>query len=77
MLPHFHLTYSPPTPNWPRGTWSLYQITGDDIAARIIRDASGNITERWPWSGFIGCFETLAAVTAAIDAAMGESGRAS
>lgn len=56
----FHLLYFPPNDVWSNGGWSLYKISGDEIAARIKKDAKGQIVERHPWCGFIGCFATLA-----------------
>ena len=64
---HFHLSSFPPNSNWPAGGWSLYRITGEQIAERIVRNAEGEVVERWPWPGYIGCFETLAEVTEAIN----------
>lgn len=63
----FHISSFPPNDNWPRGGWSLYQITGDQIAQRT-RVEDGKIAARYSWCGFVGCFETLQEVMAAINA---------
>jgi hypothetical protein len=58
--PEFHLRYFPPCDNWPNGGWSLYQITGDEIAQRIkFDDKNINVTRRDSWCGYIGTFEAL------------------
>jgi hypothetical protein len=65
----FHIQKFGPTNPWPNGGWSLYRITGEDIASRTVwerRDGKLEITERWPWPGFIGCFATLEQVVEAI-----------
>jgi hypothetical protein len=73
MTIEFHLAQFGPTKPWPNGGWSLYRITGEDIASRTIweRKESGlEITERWPWPGFIACFTTLAEASAAMEKEM-------
>lgn len=69
----FHLTFSPPAARldgkpdpWPNGCWSVYEITGDEIARRIAYDDAGRIARRDPWPGFVACFDTLDAATDAI-----------
>ena len=65
----FHISWSGPyEPHWPRGAWSVYQITGDEIAARVER-YKGSVIARHPWCGYIGLFETLPEVMVAIEAA--------
>jgi hypothetical protein len=33
----YHITRDDPCkPNWPKGAWSVYAITGDQIAERVI-----------------------------------------
>jgi hypothetical protein len=58
----FHIQKDEPNENWPLGAWSLYQITGAEIAERTIWErieGKLTITERWPWNGYIGMFVTL------------------
>lgn len=63
----FHLQwFGPCLPHWPRGGWSLYQITGDQIAQRVVCDVAGKVVERHSWCGYVGIFETLPEVTAAL-----------
>lgn len=64
---HYHVTYDEPNDVWPRGAWSVYNITGDEIAARIVRDAKGKVVERHPWCGYIGMWTTLDAVQGVIE----------
>ncbi len=68
QLPHFHITKNTPTDPWPRGSWSVYQITGDEIASRIEFDREGIVTDRSSWPGYVGIFETLAEATEKIAA---------
>lgn len=66
----FHLQKHAPNANWPDGAWSLYRITGEQIAERTRwerQDGKHVITERWPWFGYIGMFTTLQQAVAAID----------
>jgi hypothetical protein len=66
----FHLQrFDPCEPHWPAGGWSLYQISGDEIAQRVVFDKDGKAVRRDSWCGFLGCFETLQAATDAIEAA--------
>lgn len=65
----FHLRKETPNANWPRGAWSLYQITGEQIAERIRWERQNGkhvIVERWPWFGYVGMFETFEQVMAKI-----------
>jgi hypothetical protein len=55
----FHLQHFGPCKVWPNGGWSLYEITGDEIAQRIIFDTTGKVFRRDSWCGYIGIFETL------------------
>lgn len=65
----FHIQYFPPNANWPQGGYALYMIDGDEIAKRIIFDHStGELLERSPWPGYIGCYVTMALVAAEIEA---------
>lgn len=65
----FHIQYSSPFKteyvDWPNGCWSLYQITGDEISQRIVREG-GKVVERHSWCGFVGCFHSMDDVSAAI-----------
>lgn len=70
----YHIQRNAPNDVWPRGGWSLYQITGDQIAQRTICDPkTGKIVERHSWCGYIGIFETLPELMRAIEDA--ESGK--
>jgi hypothetical protein len=58
---------------WPHGGWSLYQINGDQIADRVVRERinpkgyyEGKVIARHSWCGFMGCFTTLDDIMAAI-----------
>jgi hypothetical protein len=65
----FHIQKDAPClPHWPNGAWSLYQITGDQIADRIIRK-EGKVVARHSWCGYIGMFETLPELMTAIEEA--------
>jgi hypothetical protein len=55
----YHISYFKPLEHWPKGGWSVYRITGDQIAERIKRDAKGKIVERHSWCGFLGIGTTL------------------
>lgn len=74
--PHFHLTKSAPSEHWPDGSWSVYQITGDQIADRIVRERvnaearvpyyEGKVIARHSWCGYLGMTVTLADAMALI-----------
>jgi hypothetical protein len=68
----YHIDRFEPGPNernWPNGGWSLYRITGDEIARRIkFDDKNRKVVRRDSWCGYIGLFEELADVQAAIQA---------
>lgn len=65
----YHLSYFPPTlPHWPRGGWSLYHISGDEIAHRIEFGEDGRAVRRDSWPGYIAIFATLEEATAGIRA---------
>lgn len=67
IKPEFHLTrFDPCEPHWPQGGWSLYQITGDQIAQRVTFGKDGEAVRRDSWFGFLGCFATLQEATDAI-----------
>lgn len=64
----YHLKrFGPCPPHWPRGGWSLYQINGDQIAQRVKFGPDGRATERHSWCGYLGIYETLPEVMAAIE----------
>ena len=75
---HLHFTApNPSLPNWPCGSWSVYEITGDQIADRIVREKvnpngyyEGLVIARHSWCGYLGTFETLPQVQAEIEKAM-------
>ena len=55
----FHIQWCEPNAAWPQGGWSLYQISGDNIAKRIVYDADGKLIRRDSWSGYLGMVTTL------------------
>lgn len=84
MKGEYHIQhFGPCEPHWPRGGWSLYQITGDQIAERTVRANvvhahggayyTGDVVARHAWCGYAGIYETLPEVMAAI-AAIEEAG---
>lgn len=72
----YHIQKDEPClPHWPKGAWSLYQISGDQIADRTVREKinpkgyyEGGVIARHGWCGYIGMFETLPELMAAIEA---------
>lgn len=66
----YHVTFNDPIePHWPRGGWSVYRITGDQIADRIVREKinpkgwyEGNVIARYSWCGYLGMTETFEGV---------------
>jgi hypothetical protein len=80
----YHLAFDPPFKNeyvdWSNGAWSVYRITGDQIANRIVfseivppdrgRAAyyKGGIIARHSWCGYLGMFDTLEKAMKAIEA---------
>jgi hypothetical protein len=63
----FHIQFSPPHANWPKGSWSLYEITGDEIAKRIGFGANGEVDRRDPWPGYLGTFDSPEKVGRALE----------
>lgn len=75
----FHIQRDDPClPHWPRGAWSVYQINGDQIADRIVREKiehpergpayyTGKVIARHSWCGYVGMFEKLADAMAEIE----------
>lgn len=79
-LPHFYLSWDCPNDVWPKGGWGLFQIDGDQIADRTVRERvnpkgwyEGKVIARHSWPGYVGMFETLPEVMAAIEKAKAES----
>lgn len=62
--------------HWPNGAWSVYKITGEQIAERTVREKvnteggyyEGKVIARHSWCGYIGMFATLAEAVAEIEA---------
>ncbi len=58
----YHLQFFGPLKNeyvdWPATAVSVYRITGDQIADRVVKNDKGEVTERHAWSGYLGCFNT-------------------
>lgn len=71
----YHLQWCDPIePQWPKGAWSVYQINGDQIAERIVRERvnpkgyyEGKVIARHSWSGYLGMTETLDGAKALIE----------
>jgi hypothetical protein len=42
-MEEYHITQFGPTDVWPNGGWSLYKITGDQIARMIVTDRGGQV----------------------------------
>ena len=70
MQTQYHIKRNDPClPHWPNGSWSVYQIDGDQIAERIVREKvvndengayyTGPVIARHSWCGFLGMTETL------------------
>jgi hypothetical protein len=57
----FHIQFFPANDVWPVGGWSVYQITGDEIADRIVK-RDGKVVERHGWCGYVGIAPTLEGV---------------
>lgn len=58
----YHIQYFGPNDVWPKGGWSVYQITGDQIADRIIKDEKGEVMERHSWCGYLGIADSFEGV---------------
>jgi hypothetical protein len=67
MQAQYHITRDDPClPHWPNGSWSVYQINGDQIADRIVREKvnpkgyyEGGVIARHSWCGYLGMTETF------------------
>lgn len=57
-MSEYHISKFPPTDVFPLGGWSVYRISGDQIAQRIIFE-NGKVVRRDSWSGFLGCYSSL------------------
>jgi hypothetical protein len=81
MTLEYHLQYFGPLKNehvdWPDGSVSVYRITGDQIADRVVRDGlvkpeqgpayyGGDVIARHSWCGYVGSFKSLDEAAAAI-----------
>lgn len=64
-MTEFHVRKETPNDVWPRGAWSLFRITGDEIARRIIY-ADGKVVRRDSWPGYVGMYETKEQLMAAM-----------
>ncbi len=71
----YHLQFFGPLKNeyvdWPEGSVSVYRITGDEIACRVIfkdqMDPRSEVIARHSWSGYLGSFKSLAEAVSAIE----------
>ena len=70
----YHIQWCEPSDVWPKGGWSLYCITGDEIASRVVWKEIdprgwyiGKPEWRHPWCGYVGMWETWAEVGEAIE----------
>jgi hypothetical protein len=71
MQAQYHITRDDPCePHWPNGSWSVYRISGDQIADRIVRNEvvkptdgtpyyQGAVIGRHSWCGYLGMTETF------------------
>jgi hypothetical protein len=74
-LGQYHIQYCEPSDVWPRGGWSIYRITGDEIAKKIIWERyntdrgwpTGKVKFRHSWTGYLGMVETFAELQELID----------
>lgn len=57
----YHIQHFPPVGAWPVGGYSVYAISGDQIAERIVRD-QGKVVRRDSWPGFLGTAATFEGV---------------
>lgn len=55
-----------PINGWPKGGFSLYQVSAEDIARSIGFDRDGAVNRRDSLNGFIAAFEDLDGVQAEI-----------
>lgn len=62
---HYHVDWMDPTDVWPNGAFGIYNITGDEIADRVVREKvnpagwyEGKVIARHPWCGFLGMVDS-------------------
>ena len=76
MQASYHITRNEPSkPHWPNGSWSVYRITGDQIADRIVRQRvnleggyyEGKIIARHSWCGYLGMTKSFDGVRQIIE----------
>jgi hypothetical protein len=75
MQASYHITRNDPCePHWPKGSWSVYRISGDQIADRIVRERvnpkgyyEGGVIARHSWCGYLGMTETFDGVRAMVE----------
>lgn len=72
MRSEYHIQRNEPClPHWPNGSWSVYRITGAEIADRTVRAEivrpehggpayyRGDVIARHSWCGYLGMTETF------------------
>lgn len=75
MQTQYHIAHEDPCePHWPNGSWSVYQINGDQIADRVVRERvnpkgfyEGEVIARHSWCGYLGMCETFDGVREMIE----------
>jgi hypothetical protein len=89
MTMQYHITRDPPClPHWPNGAWSVYQISGDQIADRVVREEivkpidgpafyKGKVIARHSWCGYLGMTETFDGVQKLIEKDQAEQAKRS
>jgi hypothetical protein len=67
----YHISYFDPCePHWPRGGWSVYHISADQIAEQVVFEGEWpdrKAVRRDAWCGYLGIWETLPEVMSAIE----------
>jgi len=71
----YHIQWCEPNDVWPKGGWSVYRITGDEIAKRVIWEKydvekgypQGDVKWRHSWCGYLGMKETFEELKSLID----------
>lgn len=72
----YHITHDAPClPHWPNGAWSVYHISGEQIAERTVWERvnpkgwyEGKVIARHSWCGYLGMWEKLSDAMKAIEA---------